>query len=130
MNIGMKGIINIYYRSKKHKEIFERFIAEYEHMDGKTAAEIYLLSADHDLWIRMKDSSKSGSLDFLNVNLANLSTKSYALYRPAKAICMEAKGVQLFELTNSHVIATWIFELIIQALRIARRDDNGSVYYA
>ena len=32
------------------------------------------------------------------------------------------KGVQLFELANSNVIATWFFELIIQALRIARGD--------
>ena len=109
------------YQSETHKRIFETQILTLRNPDKKTLAMLYLLTADHTLWIKTKRHiGKTGKVDLQNVRLGDISTDGYALWKAGKELQTGEKQISLCELADGGIISDRVFRLIVQAGAIAR----------
>lgn len=75
------------FQNNRHKQIFEAERLSMRKPGKKTLAVLYLLTADHTLWIKTKHLfTPNGKVDLKSVRLGNVSTDSYALWKAVKEL--------------------------------------------
>ena len=109
------------YQSETHKRIFETQILTLRNPDKKTLAVLYLLTADHTLWIKAKRHiGKTGKVELQNVRLGDISTDGYALWKAVKELQTGERQISLCEMADRDIVSDRVFRLILQAGAIAR----------
>ncbi len=109
------------FQNETHKRIFEAERMRLRKPDKQTLAALYLLTADHTLWIGTKRYiDRNGKVDLQSVQLGDISTDGYALWKAVKELQTDERQISLCELSDSDVISDRAFRLIVQATAIAR----------
>ena len=109
------------FQNNRHKQIFEAERLSMRKPGKKTLAVLYLLTADHTLWIKTKHLfTPNGKVDLKSVRLGNVSTDSYALWKVVKELQTGEKQISLCELADNGIVSDNAFRLIVQAAAIAR----------
>ena len=109
------------FQNNRHKQIFEAERLSMRKPGKKTLAVLYLLTADHTLWIKTKHLfTPNGKVDLKSVRLGNVSTDSYALWKAVKELQTGEKQISLCELADNGIVSDNAFRLIVQAAAIAR----------
>ena len=109
------------FQNNRHKQIFEAERLSMRKPGKKVLAVLYLLTADHTLWIKTKHLfTPNGKVDLKSVRLGNVSTDSYALWKAVKELQTGEKQISLCELADSGIVSDNAFRLIVQAAAIAR----------
>ena len=109
------------FQNNRHKQIFEAERLSMRKPGKKTLAVLYLLTADHTLWIKTKHLfTPNGKVDLKSVCLGNVSTDIYALWKAVKELQTGEKQISLCELADNGIVSDNAFRLIVQAAAIAR----------
>ena len=116
-----KDDVKMIFQNNRHKQIFEAERLSMRKPGKKTLAVLYLLTADHTLWIKTKHLfTPNGKVDLKSVRLGNVSTDSYALWKAVKELQTGEKQISLCELADNGIVSDNAFRLIVQAAAIAR----------
>mgnify|MGYP000850699234 FL=1 len=116
-----KDDIPMIFQSETHKRIFEAERTKLRKPDNRALAALYLLTAEHSLWISAKHHiGKDGKVDLQSVRLGNISTDGYALWKAVKELQSAERQISMCELSNNEVISDRAFRLIVQAMTAAR----------
>lgn len=112
---------HIIFQNEQHKRIFEAQRLSLHKQSNQALAVLYLLTADHTLWIRTKRHiERNGNVDLQSVHLGDVSTDGYALWKAVKELQIGEQQISLCELSDSDVISDRAFRLIVQAVTIDR----------
>lgn len=112
----------MYYLGKAHQYKFERAVKKNPHKCPKEyLAVMYLLCADHDLWLNTLGVMNDKTIKFSAYKHQDLTVEQYALFRAAQDIYTGSTYINLQDLGDRYSISEKIFEAILVALRIARR---------
>ena len=112
------------FSSKAH---FDRFMGFFK--DRKTnplscesefVAAIYLMTADHELWDKIKSAVVDENINFRRIKLGVLAADSYALYKTAKDIIYKKQGLTPCELRSMIFDRESTADLILTAYRVAK----------
>ena len=94
------------FQSNRHKQIFEAERLSMRKPGKKVLAVLYLLTADHTLWLKTKHLfTPNGKVDLKSVRLGNVSTDSYALWKAVKELQTGEKQISLCELADLNALA-------------------------
>lgn len=116
-----KDDIPMIFQNETHKRIFEAERTKLRKPDNRALAALYLLTAEHSLWISAKHHiGKDGKVDLQSVRLGNISTDGYALWKAVKELQTAERQISVCELSDSKVISDRAFRLIVQAMTAAR----------
>ncbi len=116
-----KDDVPMIFQNETHKRFFEAERTKLCKPSNQTLAALYLLTADHTLWIRTKRHiASSGKVDLESVHLGDISTDGYALWKAVKELQTCERQISLCELSDGAVIFDRVFRLIVQAVAIAR----------
>lgn len=109
------------FQNSNHQRVFETEKRNLYKQSNRSLASLYLLTADHTLWIKTKHLfTPNGKVDLKSVRLGNVSTDSYALWKAVKELQTGEKQISLYELADSGIVSDNAFRLIVQAAAIAR----------
>jgi len=108
------------FQNENHKRIFESEKLNLHKPSNRSLAVLYLLTADHSLWIKTKRyMDRNGKVDLQSVHLGDISTDGYALWKAVKKLQTGERQISLCELSDSDIISNRVFHLIVQAVTIA-----------
>ena len=108
------------FQNEEHKRIFEARRLSLHKPSNRALAVLYLLTADHSLWIKTKRSiDRNGKVDLQSVHLGDISTDGYALWKAVKELQTGERQISLCELSDSDIISDRAFRLIVQAVTIS-----------
>lgn len=88
-------------------------------------AAIYLLAADRDLWHRSRHHVQKDRILFDNINIANCTIDQYNLFSCAKDIYSGTQNFTISELVDGLIVTPKIFEVICNAMAVARNGINA-----
>lgn len=133
-----KDDVPMLFQNDRHRQIFETQQISLRKPDNRTLAVLYLLTADHPLWMKTKlHITDSGKIKLENVRLGDIATDGYALWKAAKELQTGEKQISLCELSDREAISDRAFRLIAQAAAISRYgvavlgfDPNGKPKHA
>ena len=109
------------FQNSNHQRIFGTEKQNLYNPGNRSLAALYLLTADHPLWIKTKRYiDRSGKVNLKSVHLGDISTDGYALWKAVKELQTGEKQIFLCELSDSNIISDRVFRLIVQAAAIAR----------
>ena len=109
------------FQNEQHKRIFEARRLSLHKPNNQALAALYLLTADHTLWIKTKSHiDRNGKVDLQSISLGNISTDGYALWKAVKELQTGERQISLCELSDSDIISDKAFRLIVQAATISR----------
>ena len=101
-----KDDANMIFQNNRHKQIFEAERLSMRKPGKKTLAVLYLLTADHTLWIKTKYLfTPNGKVDLKSVRLGDVSTDSYALWKAVKELQTGEKQISLYELADNEIVS-------------------------
>ena len=90
------------FQNEQHKRIFEAQRLSLHKPSNQVLAVLYLLTADHILWIRTKRHiERNGKVDLQSVHLGDISTDSYAIWKAVKELQTGERQISLCELSDS-----------------------------
>lgn len=112
------------YFDEQHKERLEAMAiwkyGRFENTPSKELAILFLLTANEDIYQRMKDCSFGGTIDFERMNLRNISIDSYALYQAARTIRFGKEYIHIDEIVDPQLVDDKLFRLMVTAMLIVR----------
>ncbi len=109
------------FQNEHHKRIFETQRLSLHKPSNQALAVLYLLTADHILWIRTKRHiERNGNVDLQSVHLGDISTDGYALWKSVEELQTGERQISLCELSDSGIVSDRAFRLIVQAVTIDR----------
>lgn len=109
------------FQNKNHQRIFETEKQNLCKLSNRSLAVLYLLTADHTLWIKTKRyMDRNGKVDLQSVHLGDISTDCYALWKAVKELQTGERQIYLCELSDGDIISDRAFRLIVQAVTITR----------
>ena len=109
------------FQNSNHQRIFETEKLNLYKPSNRSLAALYLLTADHPLWIKTKRYiDRGGKVDLKSVHLGDISTDGYALWKAVKELQTGERQISLCELSDSNIISDRVFRLIVQSATISR----------
>lgn len=107
------------FQNEQHKRIFEAQRLSLHKPSNQALAVLYLLTADHILWLKTKRHiERNGNVDLQSVHLGDISTDGYAIWKAVKELQTGERQISLCELSDSDVISDRAFRLIVQSVTI------------
>lgn len=111
------------FASKVHCQLFREAVKNRGDSDPKVLAAIYLLTAQRRLWGKVKPHVLKNDIKFEDIAHNGYAPNEYTLINCAKDIFLETHLVSVGELSNVQLIAPLMFDLIINAMQIARTGN-------
>lgn len=100
--------MKIKFKIAWHRKTFTEFIAANVHNPynsrNEYIAAVFLLSADKFLWKRARSALTGYSVNFKSIDIAGITTESYALFTAAKAVYHGSADISLNELCDANLI--------------------------
>ena len=101
------------FQNSDHQRIFGTEKQNLYKPINRSLAALYLLTADHPLWIETKRYiDRGGKLDLKSVHLGDISTDGYALWKAVKELQTGEKEISLCELSDSNIISDRVFRFM------------------
>ena len=116
------------YRNEKHKAAFTNAIEKLDRKNYALTAALYLLTADHRLWMSVKRKISGNTICFEQINLPNCSVGAYTLFCAAKDLYLGTKHLTVSDLADRELIPPKMFALICNAMTI-RRYGIGAINF-
>lgn len=117
------------YRNEKHKITFEETIIKKDKKNYALISALYLLTAEHSLWMKAKHQVAQNKICFDAIHLKNSAENEYTLFCCAKDLYLGTKHITIKDLADKDLIAPRIFDLIWNAMAI-RRFGLGAIHFA
>ena len=111
------------YNNDNHKRAYLELVDNNKcRLSPKMLSILYLLSASARLRNTMKPVMNKNTIQFSKVNFRELTPMQYFLLSVAKDIYEDGSThISIYDLTDKYLIPNQWFELLLQALRIARK---------
>lgn len=116
------------FRNEKHRIVFTDAIRRMNKKDYALMSAMYLLTAEHRLWMTAKHSVVQNEIRFDAIKLKNSTENGYTLFCCAKDLYLGTKHITIKDLADTDLISPRIFELICNAMAI-RRFGLGAIHY-
>ena len=116
------------YRNSKHKTVFTKIVKETNRQNYALMAALYLLSANHKLWITAKGKISFDCIYFDHIHLPAGTEQAYTLFCTAKDLYLGTKHVTIRDLADTTLISAEMFALICNAMAI-RRFGLGAIHF-
>lgn len=116
------------YRNEKHLIAFAEAIQKLNRKDYALMSAVYLLTAEHALWMKAKHRVKQNEISFDAIKLQSSTENAYTLFCCAKDLYLGTKHITIKDLADKDLISPKIFGLICNAMAI-RRFGLGAIHY-
>lgn len=100
------------YRNEKHRIAFTEAIQKLNRKDYALMSAVYLLTAEHALWMKAKQRVRQNEIHFDAIKLQNSTENAYTLFCCAKDLYLGTKHITIKDLADKDLIAPKIFDLI------------------
>ncbi|MCI8471854.1 MAG: hypothetical protein HFE65_01960 [Clostridiales bacterium] len=108
------------YRNEEHRIAFMEAIEKLNRKDYALMSAVYLLTAEHALWMKAKQRVRQNKICFNAIKLQNSTENAYTLFCCAKDLYLGTKHITIKDLADKDLIAPRIFDLICNAMAIRR----------
>ena len=108
------------YRNTHHEERFREILKSGRWQDRTMLAALFLLMADGELWRRVQSRITDMVIRFHDVRLAEISERGYTLFCGAKDLYFGTKTLCVTDLSDTAIVDSEAFDLIITAMAIKR----------
>lgn len=116
------------YRNEKHRIAFTEAIKKMNKKDYALMSAIYLLTAEHSLWMTVKHGVGQDEIRFDAITLKDSTVNAYTLFCCAKDLYLGTKHISIKDLADKDLIRPRIFNLICNAMAI-RRFGLGAINF-
>lgn len=116
------------FRNEKHRTAFVEAVAKLDKKNYALMAALYLLTADHRLWMTAKQALQRNKIRFDRIRLQNSTENGYTLFCAAKDLCLGTKNLTIRDLADTELIPPKLFGIICNAMAI-RRFGLGAVEF-
>lgn len=113
------------YRNEKHRIAFTEAVQKLNRKDYALMSAVYLLTADHALWMKAKRQVAQNEIRFDEIKLQNSTENGYTLFCCAKDLYLGTKHITIKDLADKDLIAPRMFALICNAMAIRRFGLNA-----
>ena len=117
------------YVNEKHRNIFSETVQRLNQQNYALMAGIYLLTADHQLWVSSKPHIVRNGIHIKDIKILNCSVRAYILYCAAKDLYLGTKHITVSDLADTNLISAKEFALICNAMTIRRFGLNAINFY-
>ncbi len=108
------------YRNEKHRIVFSEAIKRLNQKDKALMAALYLLTAEHKLWTRIRKFVERDEIQFHSFKPKDSTESGYTLLCAAKDLYLGTKNLTVSDLADPELIAPKTFTLICNAMAIKR----------
>lgn len=116
------------YRNEKHRIAFTEAVEKLNRKNYALMAALYLLTADHRLWIVAKRNTERNEIRMNNIKVRDCTVNAYTLLCAAKDLYLGTKHLTVSDLADTELISPRMFALICNAMTI-RRFGLGAIKY-
>lgn len=110
----------MFYKTHLHRRIFKQAIRERKTEDRVNQAVLYLLTANHIFWNRIKIHVTMEAIRFENFPMKHCTPEEYTLFCCAKDLYAGTRHITVTDLADPTVVSAEQFRLICTAMTIAR----------
>lgn len=114
------------YRNEKHRATFAEAVEKLDHKNYALMSALYLLTADHRLWMAAKRHTERNEIHLDNIKLQDCSVNAYTLLCAAKDLYLGTKHLSISDLADTELILPKMFALLCNAMAI-RRFGLGAI---
>ncbi|MCI8590109.1 MAG: hypothetical protein HFE77_05300 [Clostridiales bacterium] len=108
------------YKNDKHKAMFEAAVRKDNKRNYAFLSAVYLLTADHKLWMTAKYHIRQSEIYFDSIILKNSAENAYTLFCCAKDLYLGTKHMTVSDLADSAIVPPKVFALVCNAMAIRR----------
>lgn len=108
------------FRNDKHRTVFEEAVRRLGRGGNARLAALYLLTADHRLWMAARHACQDSRICFDKIRLKGSTEDGYALYCAARDLYLGTKSLTIREISDPGLIAPKTFALILNGMAIRR----------
>ena len=108
------------YRNEKHRVVFSEAIKHLNQKDKALMAALYLLTAEHKLWTRIRRFVERDEIQFDSFKPKDSTESGYTLFCAAKDLYLGTKRLTVGDLADPELIPPKTFTLICNAMAIKR----------
>lgn len=116
------------FRNEKHRLFFDEAVRKLNKKNFALIAAIYLLTAEHKLWMQIKHFVEKNEIKFDNFKPKDATENGYTLLCCAKDLYLGTKHITISDLADTEMVAPKMFALICNAMAI-RRFGLGAIQY-
>ena len=113
------------YRNEKHRIAFTEAIEKLNRKDYALMSAVYLLTAEHALWMKAKHRVGQNEIRFDTIKFQDSTENAYTLFCCAKDLYLGTKHITVKDLADGELIRPRIFDLICNAMAIRRFGLEG-----
>lgn len=113
-------MVTVRFYDKRHRRALACALKQTASNDPRVVSTLYLLTADPDVWEKMKPRIKQESIDFEQVRFDSLSEDGYALYSAAKDIYLGTKVLCLADLSDREMVRSKVYWTICTGMMLRR----------
>lgn len=114
------------YRNEKHRTAFSAAIEKLNRKNYALMAAVYLLTADHRLWMAAKRYTERNEIHMNSIKLRDSTVNAYTLLCAAKDLYLGTKHLSVSDLADTELIPPKMFALLCNAMAI-RRFGLGAI---
>ena len=116
------------YRNEKHRVVFSEAIQRLNQKDKTLMAALYLLTAEHRLWTRIRRFVERDEIQFDSFKPKDSTESGYTLLCAAKDLYLGTKHLTVSDLADPELISPNTFTLICNAMAI-KRLGLGAIHF-
>ncbi len=108
------------YKNEKHRNVFTNAIKKMNKKDYALMSAMYLLTAEHKLWMTVKHHVVQNEIRFDAIKLKNSTENGYTLLCCAKDLYLVTKHITIKNIADADLISPRTFGFICNAMAIRR----------
>lgn len=116
------------FRNEKHLQVFDEAVHKLDKKNFPLMAAIYLLTADHKLWMQIKRFVERNEIEFGSFKPKDCTENGYTFLCCAKDLYLGTKHITISDLADTELVSPKMFALICNAMAI-RRFGLGAIQY-
>ena len=120
--------LHMNFRNEKHRLAFVDAIRKRNKKNFALMAAIYLLTAEHRLWMQIRRFVERNEIKFDRFKPKDSTENGYTLLCCAKDLYLGTKHITISDLADTELVAPKMFALICNAMAI-RRFGLGAIQY-
>lgn len=118
--------LHMNFRNEKHSMVFNEAIQKVNKQNFALLSAVYLLTADHKLWMQGRNFVEQNGIRFGNFKPRGSTENGYTLYCCAKDIYLGTKHITISDLADTALVSPELFAIICNAMAI-RRFGLGAI---
>lgn len=108
------------YKSHIHRRVFKQAVRERKANDRIFLAVLFILTANHTFWNRIKLHVTMDSIHFENFPVNNYTAEEYTIFRCAQDLYTGTRHITVADLADVEIVSKELFRVICNAMTIAR----------